>query len=81
MTGPWIALSKLTSMKQTMPYSQWLQALEVLMGVLSIIKYPRRLCPHSWRMYYDEGLTPNQVIREDMGRLRPWDFIKDDRGS
>ena len=56
--------------KQKDSYEDWLQSLEVLLGVLSTIKYPRRLCAKSWYMYYEEGLTVNQAIEEDLGNIK-----------
>jgi hypothetical protein len=55
-----------------MDYKMWLRGLKYLLVYHKLMKPNIDLCPKGWRMYFDEGLTPSQAIKEDIGNVNPF---------
>jgi hypothetical protein len=55
-----------------MDYKMWLRGLKYLLVYHKLMKQNIDPCPKGWRMYFDEGLTPMQAIKEDIGNVNPF---------
>jgi hypothetical protein len=50
-------------------YKRWLHHVKVKLWYSGLMRWTVDLCSKSWRMYYDEGLTPVQAVHEDIGKI------------
>lgn len=46
-------------------YQGWLWIVKLIGKSQKVFTDETKLCPDSWKVYYDEGLTPLQALKQD----------------
>jgi hypothetical protein len=53
--------------KKKPDFERWIGQVKHFLVHHKVIKPDVNLCPKSWKMYYDEGLSATKAIKEDTG--------------